>query len=219
MKAAYGALLRYFPDECSNFASLPLLRYQYYSEDVEHIAGHLVWELKRVEVPFTSVEEEGMVELEIAMSHRVPYPQMQKRWTQAIQNSRFCKMLSPLFGTVLHTVIKRNMGCTMFTFFLTVSPAPLTTESLPLRCTDCVDCHHSLQVSPRNAVIPSLLCMFLAGSMSATLKQIWKAPRPFYIRPDLLKDGFESWGYSSPSLHSTMAAASGGGDSQIPTLF
>ena len=43
-----------------------------------------------------------------------------------------------------------------------------------------------LTVSPREAVIPSLLCMFTAGALGAGLKQIWRAPRPFYIRPDLL---------------------------------
>ena len=41
-------------------------------------------------------------------------------------------------------------------------------------------------------------CMFMAGSIGAGIKQILRAPRPFYIRPDLLKPRYESWGYSSP---------------------
>ena len=155
---------------------------QYYSEDVEHIAGHLKWKLTRHDVPFTPVEEAGMVDLENTMAVGVPYFQTQKTMTLAVQQNYFCKMIEPLFTTVLHVGFKRNMGATMFPFFLTVSP--------------------------REAVIPSLLCMFTAGALGAGLKQIWRAPRPFYIRPDLLIGAWAE-GFSSPSLHSTMAAASG----------
>ena len=100
---------------------------QYYSSDVEHIAGHMKWELTRINVPFTPHEEETMVELENAIAISVPYPQLQKRWTQAIQNSCVCKMLSPLFGTILHTVFKRNMGC---------DNAPLLLDRVSVECGD-----------------------------------------------------------------------------------
>jgi hypothetical protein len=145
----------------------------YYAADVEHIAEHLKWTLKRIDIPFTARDEETMVELENELTAgTVPFAQTQKAITQRVQQSKFCQMLSPIFGPVLHPLYKRNMGCTMFPFFLTVSP--------------------------RDAVIPSILCMFVAGSIGAGIKQIWRAPRPFYIRPDLLKKGYESWGYSSP---------------------
>ena len=64
---------------------------------MEHIAGHLKWKLTRHDVPFTPVEEAGMVDLENTMAVGVPYFQTQKTMTLAVQQNYFCKMIEPLF--------------------------------------------------------------------------------------------------------------------------
>jgi hypothetical protein len=89
-----------------------------------------VWKLSRVDIPFTAREEETMIELEKELCANVPFPMAQKHMTQRIQLSSFCQMLSPIFGPVLHPLFKRNMGCTMFPFFLTVSPRDAVIPSI-----------------------------------------------------------------------------------------
>ena len=121
-----------------------------------------------------------MVSLENRLAFGVPWMQMQKRWTQAVQQNQVCRVIEPLFTKILHTGFKRKVGETMFPLFMAVSP--------------------------REALMPSIICFFTAGAISAGLKQVWRAPRPFYIRRDLLI-GTKAEGYASPSLHSTIAAA------------
>lgn len=139
-----------------------------------------------------------MVELEEEMSVNVPFPMAQKHMTQKIQSSSFCQMLSPIFGPILHPLFKRNMGCTMFPFFLTVSPRDAVIPSI-LCVILVIPSQHSTVTDLHGHTRAHLSrCMFVAGSIGAGIKQILRAPRPFYIRPDLLKPRYESWGYSSP---------------------
>ena len=130
---------------------------------------------------------------------KVPFAMTQKEVTHRLQRSSFCQMLSPLFGPVLHPLFKRNMGCTMFPFFLTVSPRDAVIPSLlcALHAPPASNnAHTKLGTELRR-------CMFVAGSLGAGIKQICMAPRPFYVRPDLLQKGYESWGYSSPCTFTT----------------